>query len=212
MQTTTQPTIGQIEEAQWIASARRGDLEAFNWLILQYQDSLFNIAVRMLGDEDLAADAVQEALISAYRSLHTFSGGSLRAWLSRTVINKCYDEFRRTSRHPTLPLLPVVDGEELEERDWLRDPGLPLDNQMEASELNDAIQHCLRILPLTHRSVLVMVDVEGMNYDEAASSLGIPIGTVKSRLARARASLRAALREFSDLLPSAFQVRLSVSI
>ena len=212
MQTTVQIHALQIEENQLIASARRGDLEAFNQLILRHQDSLFNIAVRMLGDEDLAADAVQETLISAWRSLHTFSGGSLKAWLSRTVINKCYDEFRRVKRHPILPLLPVVNGEELEEPEWLRDPGLPLDAQMESFELNDAIQNCLQSLPVSHRAILVMVDVEGMNYDEAASSLGIPIGTVKSRLARARASLRALLRDFSEIIPSPFQARLSISI
>jgi len=212
MQTTAPTQSSQIEETQWIASARRGDLDAFNQLILRYQDSLFRIAARMLGDEDQACDAVQEALISAWRSLHTFSGGSLKAWLSRTVMNKCYDEFRRTSRHRTLPLMPVVDGEELEEREWLRDPGLPLDIQMESLELNDAIQDCLQNLPIAHRAILVMVDVEGLNYDEAALSLDIPIGTVKSRLARARASLRASLGNFSELLPSTFQVRLPVSI
>jgi RNA polymerase sigma-70 factor (ECF subfamily) len=211
MQTTTQSSLSQIEETAWIASARRGNMEAFNQLILRYQDSLFNVAVRILGDDDKAADAVQEALISAWRSLHTFSGGSFRAWLSRTVINKCYDEFRRTGRHPNLPLVPVVDGEELEDRDFLRDPGLSLDTQMEASELNDALQRCLQTLPIAHRAVLVMVDVDGMNYDEAASSLGIPIGTVKSRLARARASVRSALCDFSELLPTAFQIRLPVS-
>ena len=208
---TTPASPEQLQEAKWIASARLGDMDAFNQLILRHQDSLFNIAARMLGDEDQAADAVQEALISAWRSLRTFSGGSLKAWLSRTVINKCYDEFRRTGRHPTLPLMPIVDGEEIEEREWLRDPGLPLDTQIESIELNDAIQNCLQALPVTHRAILVMVDVEGMNYDEAASSLGIPIGTVKSRLARARANLRANLRDFSELLPSAFQMRLPVS-
>ncbi|MEW5941793.1 MAG: sigma-70 family RNA polymerase sigma factor [Chloroflexota bacterium] len=208
MQTTAS---SHLEETCWIESAQRGDLEAFNELILRHQDALFNVAVRMLGDEDKAADAVQEALVSAWRSLRTFSGGSFRAWLSRAVINKCYDEFRRSSRHPVLPLVPVVDGEELEDREWLRDPSLPLDTQMEASELDEAIQTCLQTLPLAHRSVLVMVDVDGMNYDEAAASLGIPIGTVKSRLARARASLRAALRDFSDLLPSPFQIRLPVA-
>jgi RNA polymerase sigma-70 factor (ECF subfamily) len=166
----------------------------------------------MLGDDDKAADAVQEALISAWRSLHTFSRGSFRAWLSRTVINKCYDEFRRSSRHPVLPLVPVVDGEEIEDREYLRDPGQPLDAQLEASELNEAIQTCLQTLPIAHRAVLVMVDVDGMNYDEAAASLGIPIGTVKSRLARARASVRSALRNFSEILPSAFQMRMQLSV
>ena len=201
-----------MNEQALISDAQGGNLDAFNTLILHYQDSVFNTALRILGDEDLAADAVQEAIISAWRSLHTFSGGSLKAWLSRTVINKCYDEFRRTKRHPTLPLMPIVDGEELEEREWLRDPGLSLDMQMESIELNEAIQNCLQNLPVSHRAILVLVDVEGMNYDEAASSLGIPIGTVKSRLARARASLRTSLRDFSELLPSPFQARLSISV
>jgi RNA polymerase sigma-70 factor (ECF subfamily) len=211
MQTTAPTQLSQIEESQWIASARRGDLEAFNMLILRYQDGLYNIAVRMLGDEDLASDAVQETLISAWRSLHTFSGGSLKAWLSRTVINKCYDEFRRTKRQRSVPLTPVVDGEEIEEREWLRDPGPSLDAQIETIQLNQALQNCLQTLPVTHRAILVMVDVEGMNYDEAASSLGIPIGTVKSRLARARANMRHSLRNVSQFLPSAFQIQIPAS-
>lgn len=210
MQTTPTLTASQIEENQWVASARGGDLDAFNALILRHQDSLFNIALRMLGDEDLAADAVQEALISAWRSLHTFSGGSLKAWLSRTLINKCYDEFRRIKRHRSVPLLPVVDGEELEEGEWLRDPSLPLDTQVEAIELNETIQDCLQSLPDMHRAILVMVDVDGMNYDEAAASLGIPIGTVKSRLARARATMRNALRSVPQFLPAAFQVSIPI--
>lgn len=192
-------------ESDLISRAKRGDLDAFNSLILLHQDALFNIALRTLGDEDRAADAVQEALISAFRSLRTFHGGSFRSWLARTVVNKCYDEYRRSSRHPTLPLTPIVDGEEVEDWDWLRDPGPSLEARYDDSELNDALQSCMKTLPFTHRTVLALVDVDGLSYDEAAAALRIPVGTVKSRLARARASMRHSLQNFSDLLPSAYQ-------
>ncbi len=198
-------TFLPTDESDLIARAQRGDLDAFNALILLHQDALFNIALRTLGDEDRAADAVQDALISAFRSLHTFHGGSFRAWLARAVVNKCYDEYRRSSRHPTLPLTPIVDGEEAEDWDWLRDPSPSLDSRLDDRELNDALQHCMNALPIAHRTVLALVDVDGLSYDEAALALKIPVGTVKSRLARARAAMRHSLQSFSDLLPSAYQ-------
>ncbi len=200
------------DEQALITAATRGDLEAFNILILRYQDMLFNVAARFFGDDDQADDAVQEALISAFRSLRTFSGGSFRAWLTRTLINKCYDEFRRTSRHPTLPLVPTVDGEEAEDWDWLSDPSLPLEDQVEVVQLNEAIQRGMNSLPPSYRTVLALVDVEGLPYDEAANALKVPVGTVKSRLARARAALRQQLRSFADVLPLQFQMNLPASI
>lgn len=197
-------------ESDLIARAQHGDLDAFNEIILLHQDALFNIALRTIGDEDRAADAVQDALIAAFRSLGTFHGGSLRAWLARTVVNKCYDEYRRSSRHPTLPLTPVVDGEELEDWDWLRDPGPSLESRFDDSQLNQALQSCIKSLPFAHRAVLALVDVDGLSYEEAASTLRIPVGTVKSRLARARATMRLSLQNFSALLPSAYQTFQSV--
>ena len=198
------------DESDLITRAQHGDLDAFNSLILLHQDALFNIALRTLGDEDRAADAVQEALIAAFRSLYTFHGGSFRSWLARTVVNKCYDEYRRSSRHPALPLTPVVDGEEAEDWDWLRDPGPSLETRLDDSELNDALQSCMNSLPFPARAVLALVDVDGLSYDEAAAALHIPVGTVKSRLARARASMRLSLHHFADLLPSAYQTFQSI--
>lgn len=198
-------TLSLPDEDSLVASARAGNLDAFNDLILLHQDFLFNLAVRTIGDDDRAEDAVQEALIAAFRSLHTFHGGSFRAWLARAVINKCYDEYRRSSRHPSIPLAPVFDGEEVEDWGWLRDPSPSLQSQLEADELSDALQGCLANLPLVHRSVLALVDVDGFSYEEAAATLQIPVGTVKSRLARARAAMRAALSRASDLLPSVYQ-------
>jgi RNA polymerase sigma-70 factor (ECF subfamily) len=198
-------TLTPPNESVLIASAQKGDLDAFNSLILLHQDALFNIALRTLGDEDRAADAVQEALIAAFRGLCTFHGGSFRAWLARTVVNKCYDEYRRSSRHPTLPLTPLVDGDELEEGSWLRDPGPSLETCFDNSELADALQECLKSLPFAARAVLALVDVDGLSYEEAAHALHIPVGTVKSRLARARASMRFALNNFMDVLPSDYR-------
>lgn len=198
-------TLLPPDESDLIARAQRGDLEAFNGLILLHQDALFNIALRTLGDEDRAADAVQDALISAFRSLRTFHGGSFRAWLARTVVNKCYDEYRRASRHPSIPLTPIVDDEEIEEGLWLRDPSPSLEDRFDDSELNDALQTCLKSLPFPARAVLALVDVDGLSYEDAAAALRVPVGTVKSRLARARASMRHSLQNFSDLLPSAYQ-------
>lgn len=193
------------DESDLIARAQRGDLDAFNALILLHQDALFNIALRTLSDEERAADAVQDALIAAFRSLRTFHGGSFRAWLARTVVNKCYDDYRRTSRHPSIPLISIVDGEEVEESLWLSDPTPSLEAHFDASELNDALQHCMKALPFDHRAVLALVDVEGLSYEEAAAALRIPVGTVKSRLARARAAMRYSLQAFAHLLPAAYQ-------
>lgn len=195
----------QPDESILIESARKGDLEAFNALVPLHQDALFNIALRTLGDEDRAADAVQEALVAAFRGLRGFHGGSFRAWLARTVVNKCYDEYRRSARHPSLPLTPTVDGDELEDVRWLRDPGPSLEESFDDTELADALQSCLKMLPFAARTVLALVDVDGLSYEEAAVAMGIPVGTVKSRLARARASMRLALMSFADLLPIEYQ-------
>ena len=195
----------QSTESDLISRAQRGDLDAFNDLILLHQDALFNIALRTLGDEDRAADAVQDALISAFRSLRTFHGGSFRAWLARTVVNKCYDDYRRTSRHPFIPLTPIVDGEEVEEGHWLCDPSPSLEDCFDNSELDQALQDCMKSLPFAARAVLALVDVDGLSYEEAAAALRIPVGTVKSRLARARAAMRISMQRFAHVLPSAYQ-------
>ena len=112
-----------MNEQNLIHFAQRGDLEAFNQLVLRYQDFLFRIAVNILYDEDAAADATQQAFISAFRSLKTFHGGSLRSWFSRIVVNASYDELRSVSRVKDLPLQVYdQDGEELGPIFLLADP------------------------------------------------------------------------------------------
>lgn len=196
-----------MDEPALINSAQRGDLDAFNTLILHYQDMVFNTALRVLGDEDQAADAAQEAFISAFRSISTFRGGSFKAWLMRTVTNACYDELRRQKRRPTTPLEPdTVDGEEMDSPKWLADPNMTPDQKAEADELEHAIQHCLDMLPTEFRTAVVLADIQGMDYTEVATASKVPLGTIKSRLARARLRLRECLRGFEELLPSAFRL------
>ena len=196
-----------MDETALIHSAQSGDLDSFNTLILHYQDSVFHTALRIIGDEDLAQDAAQEAFISAFRSISTFRGGSFKAWLMRMVTNACYDEFRRQKRRPTTPLEPeTADGEEMDSPRWLADPNMTPAEKSEADELEHAIQHCLDALPTDFRTVVVMADIQGMDYSEVATASHVPLGTVKSRLARARLRLRECLRDFEELLPSSFRL------
>ena len=196
-----------MDEIALVQSAQSGDLDSFNTLILNYQDRVFNTALRILGDEDIAQDAAQEAFISAFRSIATFRGGSFKAWLLRTVTNACYDELRRQKRRPTTPLEPETnDGEEMDSPRWLADPNMTPAEQSEADELEHAIQHCLDTLPTDFRTVVVLADIQGLDYSEVATSARVPLGTIKSRLARARLRLRECLRGFEELLPSSFRL------
>ena len=196
-----------MNEQALITDAQNGSLDAFNTLVLHYQDSVFNTALRILGDEDQAADAAQDAFISAFKSITSFRGGSFKAWLMRTVTNACYDELRRKKRRPTTPLEPDTDdGEEMDSPRWLADPNMAPDQVAEADEVEHAIQHCLDNLPLEFKTVVVMADVQGMDYTEVASAVRVPLGTIKSRLARARLRLRECLQGFAELLPASYRL------
>jgi RNA polymerase sigma-70 factor (ECF subfamily) len=196
-----------MDEPALIKDAQHGDLDAFNWLVLAYQDNVYNTALRILGDEDLAADASQDAFISAFRSITSFRGGSFRAWLLRTVTNACYDELRRRKRRPTVPLEPQTDDdEEVETPRWLADTSMSPEQKAEAVELEHAIQHCLDGLPADFRTVVVLADLQGLDYSEISTAAHVPLGTIKSRLARARLRLRECLQSFRELLPAAFRL------
>ncbi len=196
-----------MDETALITSAQQGDLNSFNTLILNYQDAVFNTAVRILGDDDMAQDAAQEAFISAFQSIRTFRGGSFKAWILRTVTNACLDELRRQKRRPTTPLEPETsDGDEIDSPKWLADTNMTPAQKAEADELEHAIQHCLDALPTEFRAVVVLADVQGLDYTEVAAASNVPLGTIKSRLARARLRLRECLRSFEELLPSSFRL------
>ena len=210
------PTVIQyspMNEPALITDAQNGSLDAFNTLVLHYQDSVFNTALRILGDHDLAADAAQDAFISAFKSITSFRGGSFKAWLMRTVTNACYDELRRQKRRPTTPLEPDMDdGEEMDSPRWLADPNMTPAQKAEADEVEHAIQHCLDNLPLEFKTVVVMADIQGMDYTEVATSIRVPLGTIKSRLARARLRLRECLHGFEELLPASYRLEEGMNV
>jgi len=201
-----------MDEQTLIRAAQRGDLEAFNQLVLSYQDFLFRVAMNILGDEDIAGDATQQAFLSAFRNLKMFRGGSLRSWLSRITVNACYDELRRIARNKDISLQVYdQDGEEMESASWLTDPGASPEEQAERSDLVDAIRKSLEALPEHYRLVAQLVDVEGLSYEEAADVLDLPTGTIKSRLARARDALRTSLQRYPELLPAAYTLDLPLA-
>lgn len=194
---------GELDEQILIQSAQHGDLEAFNLVVDRYQNLLFRIALRMLGDEDQAADATQMAWIAVFRKINGFRYGRLRTWLARVVVNTCYDEIRRQHQRRDLPLLSLNDdGEEIEADSWLMDSAPGVEEIVDTAEFDKLIQECLQSLAPVYRTMLILVDIEGLSYEEAAIAAGVPMGTVRSRLARARMGLRQRLQENADLSPA----------
>ncbi len=184
-------------ESVLLASAAKGDLEAFNDLVLKYQDLVYNMTRGILGNSDAAQDAAQEAFIHAFQHIDDFRGGSFRCWLLRIATNSCYDVLRTLRRHPTVPLIPEDgDDNEMDSPRWLADPRSSPEAETEKDEFLQTLYHRIDELPAVYRTVITLVDLNGLDYDEAAQALGVPIGTVKSRLARAR--LRIKERLFQD--------------
>ena len=195
-----------MEETELITRAVDGDLDAFNQLVLQHQEVAYNVAYRIMADENAAADATQDAVISMYRKLDTYRGGSFKSWFLRIVTNACYDELRRQRRRPTIPIEPETnEGELVESPEWLEDKSAGPEDVLGTSEIENAIQHCLSGLDQKFRVVITLVDVSGEDYEAVARIIGTPIGTVKSRLARARLKMQQCLQGFRELLPDQFR-------
>ena len=174
-------------ENMLIETAQRGDPDAFNLLVLKYQDMLYRVALRIIHDECGAEDATQNAVIQAYQNIRSFRGGSFKSWLARVAVNASYDELRRMKRHNSLPLEQFNhEGDEIESPVWMIDLSASPEELAESTELQDAIQHCLRALIPDYRLMVMLIDIEGLSYEEAACAAHVPVGTVKSRLARAR--------------------------
>jgi RNA polymerase sigma-70 factor, ECF subfamily len=197
-----------MDETQLVLAAQKGDLDAFNRLVLTYQEVAFNVAYRILSDEAASDDATQNAFLSAYRNINSYRGGSFRAWLLRIVTNACYDELRRRKRRPTTPLEPMDNDseEEIESPSWLADDGPGPEEHFERRELDRAVQTCLEGLPDEFRVVVVMIDIQGFDYEEVSQVIGKPLGTIKSRLARARLKVRNCLQGVWELLPVEFRL------
>jgi len=191
---------GRPNEQQLIKNAQGGDLDAFNMLVLHYQDRIYNIAYRIMGEQHSAADAAQEAFITAFRKIDTYRGGSFPSWLMRITTNTCYDMIRYQKRRPAIGLDDLVNSD-YDDGPPIPDPVATPEEAAQNSELSHAIQDCINGLQLDQRIVLVMSDVEGYSYQEIADSVETQLGTVKSRLSRARASLRECLQSVQELLP-----------
>ena len=200
------------DEVQLIARSQLGDVSAFNQLVLNYQQSMYGVIFRMLGDRDIAADVTQDVFIAAFRGIQSFRGGSsFRAWLMRIASNAACDYWRRTQRHPTESLdidadddnahaasilnSAVAMGQEVNPEEYLLN-----------RELQELIQRGLQELPLDQRVAVVLCDIQGLSYEEIAATTQATMGTVRSRIARGRARLRSYLYKYRELLPRGYRL------
>lgn len=177
------------QETAAILSVLDGDVNAFEVLVKEYEKNVYNLALRMTGNSEDAADMSQEAFIKAYNSLSSFRGDSkFSVWLYRIVSNVCLDYLRSRTRKPTVSLSTENDdGEEIELdiADETQSPEFLFDRRL----TRDAVRRGLAALPPDHREILLLREIQGLSYDEIAAALELEAGTVKSRIFRARKKL-----------------------
>ncbi len=189
-----------MDEEQQIAAAQQGSLGAFNDLVRAYEGRVYALCYRMLGNGEAAADAAQDTFFAAYQALGRFRGGSFKSWLLRIAANTCYDQLRRQRRRPQQSLDALLD-----------DPDHPVDfaggdratdpeDRALQAELSRTIQAALADLPADQRLAIVLADIQGLSYEEIAVVCETALGTVKSRISRARGKLREALGSREELL------------
>ena len=184
------------DENDLVSLSQSGSVCAFNRIVARYQAQVVNLAARMLGNRTQAEDVAQEAFISAYRSIGRFRGGSLRAWLMRIAANGSRDELRRRQRRRDSSLEQSLENPTFQPVSGSESP----DDAAIRGELDAEIQRAILSLPIDQRTVLVMVDVQGLSYAEAAEAVNASVGTVKSRLSRARSKVRDILMQRRELL------------
>src|SRR5438477_2641687 len=184
------------DEEQLIARSQRGDVNAFNELILHYQQTTYGVVYRMIGNADIAADVTQDAFIAAFRAIQSFRGGSsFRAWLLRIASNMACDHWRRIQRHPAESLESLTDEDEPHAADFLSTltatgpEGNP-EERLLTQELQALLQQAIEQLPLDQRVAVVLCDIQGLSYEEIAETTKTNLGTVRSRIARGRVRLR----------------------
>ena len=184
---------GMNDDRDLVGRARRGDREAFTQLIVQYQVPLYNMALRMVGGPDDAADIAQEAFLRAWEKIRTLRDAPFKAWLFQIAANLCYDHFRRGRRYGVMPEDDQT-GNVLGLGISTPDP----QERAEASERNRLVRESIQALDHDMRIAIVLRDVNGMAYEEIAGVLRVPLGTVKSRIARARAQVQERLLQHPD--------------
>jgi RNA polymerase sigma-70 factor (ECF subfamily) len=194
-QTTVVEDPVQRRDLLLLERAREGDLNAFNDLVVVYQDMLFALVVRMVPDRDQASDAVQEAFFSAYRNMAGFRGGSVKSWLSRIAINAAMDAQRLKKRRPADPYPELEDDTWQPPADASADPV----TTSLTTERHRALSSALAAITNDQRTAIVLYDVEGYDYAEIADITKVSVGTVKSRIHRGRLALRGLLADRMDL-------------
>lgn len=193
-----------MDEVAVIAAAQNGDIEAYNRLVVAYQGLAYNVAYRMLGDQDRAMDATQDAFLKGYRAINTFRGGSFKSWILRITTNACYDLLRSVKRRRSTPIDDLTEDDE--HSDILEDDQETPEQYLQRQDLGAVIQNALNALPEEQRLVVIMSDIQGLNYAEIAEATSVSLGTVKSRLSRARAKMRDYLLAHKELLPSTLRL------
>lgn len=189
----------QADSPELLDRARAGELAAFNTLVLRHQDAAYSLALRFLGAQQPAEDVTQDAFLRAYQNISKFRGERFRAWLLTIVANAARDELRRRSRRPQRSLDQARDDPDMPDIDPIeRDPGP--ETVLLTSELRGDLERALRMLPEDQRLIVLLSDVHGLSYPEVAEAASIPVGTVKSRLSRARARLREVLTASGELI------------
>jgi RNA polymerase sigma factor (sigma-70 family) len=197
-------TANVMDETRTIQEAQQGSLAAFNQLVMAYQGTAFNVAYRIIGDGEAAADACQDAFLKAYRAIAQYRGGSFKSWLLRIVTNTCYDQIRYKGRRPANSLEEITENPGPDSVKLVNGSERPEDRVMR-DELSDLIQMGIGQLPEDQRIVLVLSDVQNFTYQEIAEIIDQPLGTVKSRLSRGRRRLRDFLQQ-QELLPSQYRL------
>lgn len=203
--------LARDDEEKLIVRSQQGDISAFNQLVLHYQQVVYNTAFRLVGDSDSAADVTQETFISALRAIHTYRGNSVfRAWLLRISTNLACDHWRRIQRHPSQSLDVIIDEEDSHTPSLIETlaqtgPDSNPEAILLTQELQELIQRGLQELSLDQRTVIVLCDIEGLSYEEIAQATQTTLGTVRSRLSRARARLRLYLSQYQELLPRSYR-------
>jgi RNA polymerase sigma-70 factor (ECF subfamily) len=191
-----------MDDEALLDRCRRGDRDAFTPLVHRYQDELYTMALRLTGNPADAADVVQETFTRAFRSLPRLRGATVRAWLFRVAVNCAHDVHRQRVRRPTDPL-EDPEGRVLD----LPDPGLGPEATALQRERAEAVRRALMTLPHDFRVAVVLRDVNQLSYEEMAEALSVPLGTVKSRISRARVLLAASLRGSPAVFPEAEAAR-----
>lgn len=164
---------------------------SFDHLYQKYQASVYRRAVSLLGDPIAAEDVMQNIFIQVYRNLPAYRGGYVRAWLLRITTNACYDELRRRKRQSRYPIFSLdANQAELPQFERLSDGHISAEDEILQNEQKSLIQSCMDELKQEHRAAVQLVDLQEMEYGEAAAKLGVPVGTLKSRLWRGRLRLR----------------------